>query len=323
MRHNSFSLFMVLLFCSMISCQRSQKFRQDQTYFQNESPSYYNKTGSGGSLTKRVEAMGQPKKRVMVLSFWNDTPVRISDIGIFSSEELKRSLLQSQRVILPTEVTPSLTTQDVIASGQVKLSQLIREGKRLGVSILVIGKISKIVIRQKGDDVGLLRQRQSIAAVDVEVKIFDVAGGREIMATAKAGEASSNAVSLLENNDLESPEFRSELVKLAVRNSVDLLSIDVLRSVEKLAWQGHIAKVVNSKVYINAGKASGLVAGDILRVLAQGEDIYDPPTGAYLGRTEGQLKGTLEVVDFIGTDGAITHVHSGGNFQEGDRVQLY
>ena len=43
------------------------------------------------------------------------------------------------------------------------------------------------------------------------------------------------------------------------------------------------------------------VAGDILKVLTQGDDIYDPATGSYLGRTQGQLKGTLEVVDFLGT----------------------
>jgi hypothetical protein len=90
-----------------------------------------------------------------------------------------------------------------------------------------------------------------------------------------------------------------------------------------MGWQGHVAKVSGSKVYVNAGRTSGLVAGDILKVLTQGDDIYDPVTSAYLGRAPGQLKGTLEVVDFIGTDGAVSEVHTGGNFQEGDAVQLY
>ncbi|MBI4924793.1 MAG: hypothetical protein HY843_02625 [Bdellovibrio sp.] len=316
-------LVYVIVFFSFFSCQRSQNFKKEQTYFQHEPPSYYNKTGPTSSLTKRVEMMGQPKKRVLVLNFFNDTPVRISDLSEFSASELKRNLMQSQRVILPTEIVPELTTQDVLEGAQIKLSQLVREGKRSGVAIIVIGKIAKIVFRQKGDDVGLFRQKQSIAAVDVEIKVFDVAGGREILATAKAGEASSNAVTLLDNSDIDSPEFRAELIKLSIRQTVELLSNDVLRSVEKLTWQGHVAKVVNSKVYINAGKESGLVVGDILRVLSQGEDIYDPPTGSYLGKTTGQLKGTLEVIDFVGTDGAVSVVHSGANFQVGDSVQLY
>ena len=67
----------------------------------------------------------------------------------------------------------------------------------------------------------------------------------------------------------------------------------VLKAIEKLTWQGSIAKIQGNRVYVNAGKASGLVAGDILKVLTQGDDVYDPGTGAYLGRTQGQLKGTL------------------------------
>ena len=63
--------------------------------------------------------------------------------------------------------------------------------------------------------------------------------------------------------------------------------------------------------------------GDILKVMTPGDDIYDPATGAFLGRTNGQLKGTVEVVDFLGTDGAVTEIHTGGNFQVQDLVQLY
>ena len=57
--------------------------------------------------------------------------------------------------------------------------------------------------------------------------------------------------------------------------------------------------------------------------MTSGEEIYDPATGTYLGRAPGQLKGTVEVVDFLGPDGAVAVLHTGGNFQEGDTVQLY
>jgi hypothetical protein len=122
---------------------------------------------------------------------------------------------------------------------------------------------------------------------------------------------------------MESPAYRAELTKLALRNAMGGAVPEVIRAIEKLAWQGRVAKVAGAKVYVNAGKASGLVVGDILRVTTPGDDIYDPTTGAFLGRTQGQLKGTVEVVDFLGTDGAVTEVHTGGNFQEADLVQLY
>ncbi|MGZ3703791.1 MAG: hypothetical protein ACXWSD_18700, partial [Bdellovibrionota bacterium] len=70
-------------------------------------------------------------------------------------------------------------------------------------------------------------------------------------------------------------------------------------------------------------RATGLQIGDIMKVNSQGTDIFDPDSGLFLGRTPGDLKGTLEVVEFFGEDGAITRVHSGANFLEGDVIQLY
>jgi len=307
------------------ACQRSSGFKRDQGYYKSEPTSYYDKASGKGSksVTQRVEMMGQPKKRVMVIDFWNDTPVRQADLGLFAADELRRGLHHSQRLIIPTDVRSALTTEDVIQGDKVKVAQLIREGRRLSVSVLVIGRVTKIIFRQSGDNVGLFRQKQSIAAVDVEIKLFDVAAGREILATGKSGEAMATSTITIESENVESPEYRAEMSKLAVRNTVRQLVPDVLKAVEKMTWEGHVAKIQNGKVYINAGKTSGLVAGDILKVMTQGDDVYDPTSGAYLGRSQGQLKGTLEVVDFIGPDAASTEIHTGGNFQEGDVVQLY
>jgi hypothetical protein len=306
-----------------LACQRSPGFKHDQEYFKEEPQSYYNKAGPGKTPSQRIEAMGQPKKKVFILDFWNDTPVKQADLGNFAAEELRRALYSTQRMILPTDAKTTFGTFDFVQGDRVKVAQLIREGRRLGVSILAIGRVTKIVFRQRGDEVGLFRQKQSLAGVDMEVKLFDVPGGREITALGKSGEASANSLVAFETSNLESPEYRAELTKLAVRNAVSQMVPDVIKSVEKMTWEGHIARIIGNKVYVNAGKASGLVSGDILKVLTQGDDIYDPTTGAYLGRSVGQLKGTLEVVDFIGTDGAVSEVHTGGNFQEGDVVRLY
>lgn len=309
----------------LFSCQRSQAFKKDQDYYRPEnSNSYYDR--SQKSATSRVESMGQPKKRILVFDFWNDTPVK-SDVGGFAADELRRGLFLTQRLILSPEIKTQYVTEDFLDTGhggtQIKVAQLIREGRKLGVSVLAIGRVTKIVFRQRGDDVGLLRQKQSLAGVDVEIKLFDVSGGRELLAVSRSGDASSNSLVAVEGKNLESSQYRAELVQMAVRDAVAKLVPDVIRGIEKLAWEGRIAKVVGNKVYVNAGHASGLITGDILRVLAPGDDIYDPATGAFLGRTKGQLKGTLEVVDFLGPDGSVTEIHTGGNFQENDLVQLY
>ncbi len=317
-----FAVFSVVFV--MTGCQRSRGFKQDQEFY-TDTPTYFNKSADakGKSPTQRIESMGQPRKRVVVFDFWNDTPVKAKDVGAFASEELRRGLHLTQRLILPADAKSELSTEDFIQGDKVRVAQLIREGRRMGVAALVIGRISKVVFRQRGDDVGLLRQAQSLAAVDVEIKIFDVNSGREIFSGGRSGESASNSLIAFEQENIQSAEYRAELTRLAARSAVGNLVQDVIKSIEKLSWEGRIAKIIGSKVYVNAGKSSGIIGGDILKVLTPGDDIYDPLTSAYLGRTPGQLKGTLEVIDFLGPDGAVSEVHTGGNFQEGDSVRLY
>lgn len=305
-----------------LGCHRSAQFKKDD-------PGYTGQDGLAWKqsmplpTTEKIDLMAQPKKRVVVLNFWNDTPVQQDGLGLYASEELQRGLFLTQKVMLSAETKSNLSTEDFLDGNQVKVSQLIREGRRLGVAVLVIGRVTRIVFRQRGDDVGLFRQKQSLAGVEVEMKLFDVQAGREIMATLQTGEASASALLAFEGKGLENAAYRAELVRFATREAVSKFIPYVVKSMDKLAWQGRIARISGSKIYINAGRASGIISGDILRVLNPGEEVYDPQTGAYLGRAVGQLKGTLEIVDFMGNDGAVAELHTGGNFREGDFVQLY
>lgn len=320
----------IVVLGTLVSCQRSKAFRRDQDFYR-ENPSYYDQPGAR-TATQKVESQGQPKKRIVILDFWNDTPVKSTQLGGFAADELRRGLYLTQRMIVPKEVRLDYSTLDFIqpdgshekgGGEQVRVAQLVREGRRLGVAVIGIGRISKVVFRQRGDEVGVLRQTQSLAAAEIEVKLFDVATGREVLSTGRSGEAASNAMISFDAQNQVSPEYRAELTQLAIRDAVKQVVPEVIGTVEKLTWEGRIARIVGPKVYINSGKASGLVGGDILKVLTAGDEIYDQATGAYLGRTPGQLKGTLEVKDFLGPDGAVAEVHTGGNFQAGDTVQLY
>src|SRR5690606_25714789 len=89
---------------------------------------------------------------------------------------------------------------------------------------------------------------------------------------------------------------------------------NVLRAVEKLSWEGRVAMVAGERIFVNAGRLSGLQIGDILKVTEEGEDVYDPETGRFIGTAPGRLKGTIEVVTYFGKDGAIAVIHSGSGF---------
>jgi len=97
----------------------------------------------------------------------------------------------------------------------------------------------------------------------------------------------------------------------------------IIGMVHKMNWRGKIAKVNGKTVYINAGRASGIIRGDILSVISEGEEVYDPESGAFLGKTKGQVKGTIEIKGHIGDDASTGDIHTGGQFKLGDEVRLY
>ncbi len=307
--------FVLFIFC--VSCKKSSLLRPDQGFERID------RQGMRSSLAPRGDEFGHPKKSVLVFDFWNDTPVRQEGLGVWVANELKRGLALTQRVVIPLQIQSLPSTEDFLEGERLDVPRLIAEGRKIGVSVLVLGRIKKISFRQNGDEVGILRQKESLGAVEVEIKVFDIHGGREILAQTQVGESSDQVMLLFNRKDTAGSDYRAALTEASAQEAVALLIPDILRSVEKLVWQGRIARLTGPKIFINAGKASGLIHGDILRVLTGGEDVYDPTSGLYLGRSPGQVKGTVEIIDFMGVNGAVAQIHTGGNFREGDLVQLY
>lgn len=304
----------------LISCQRSTAYRRDQNYYDDSSNYYANK---GKISTQQIESVGQPRKRALVLNFWNDTPIPNLEVGAFAANELKRTLDLTKKIIIPPETGESPRTEDFVTGERIKVAQLMREGRQAGVAILMIGRIKRITYRKTSDEIGILRQQHSIAAMNLELKVFDVTAGREILSLARSAESSTHEISAFDSADIDSTAVRAELANLAARAAIAQMIPEILSSVDKISWEGRIVKVTGTKVYINAGKASGLMPGDILRVMTPGEDIHDSETAAFLGRAKGQMKGTLEVIELFGTDGAVGEIHTGGNPSQGDLVHLY
>lgn len=307
-----------------LSCARSDQFRKDQEFYEETPEGYYTQQyQSPRNASGSIEKIKQPKKKSLVLNFWNDTPVGDESLGTFAAEELRRELFLSKRVLLPRPDSVNSVTKDFVDGDHVNVTQLVREGRKFGVSTIVVGRISKITIRQDREEVGILREAQAMVSADIEIKVFDVASGREVHAARRTGVAAATAKIAFNEDAVSSREARDQISKEALHDAIMKIMPDVVLSLDKLDWQGRIAKIMGNKVYLNSGRASGLLAGDILKVMSPGEEIVDPVTKSYLGRSEGFLKGTLEVTEFIGEDSALTLIHTGGNFQEGDVVRLY
>lgn len=312
---------LTLVACALLvvfsGCARSREYKKElrdvepQTVWEKE------------ETVGKAKRFAAPKKRTLVLTFWNDTPVR-GRFGKFGQNTLKGMLRSDGIVNVVDDSKVQQTSKDFFpAKDKLNVEELTKLGRQWAVSLIVVGRISEVLVRKTDDDVGLLRPTKSKSAATLDVRLIDVAAGKEAVIAETVGTASSNSLNVFGESVEESREAREEIVNLAIENGLTRAMPQLLREIDRVSWRGRVAKILGGKIYINAGRATGLNVGDILKVTTIGADIYDPETGIFLGRTEGEIKGTLELMDYFGEDGSMTRIHSGGNFQEGDLVQLY
>jgi hypothetical protein len=267
--------------------------------------------------------MNPLRKRVVLLPFWNDTPIK-GKFEVQSKNILRDVLLEQKRVNVVDEKDISLRSQDFyLDSEKLNVSHLAEQGKKWGVSLVIVGRISKITFRKKDDDVGLLRPTAAKAAAMVELRMVDVAQAKETAIGEGAGLSEQSSLNLFGSTAEDTDGMRNELVLDAIGNGIQKAMPALNKEMDRVQWRGKVARINGARIFITGGRATGIQTGDIMRVTSFGQDVFDPETGLFLGRTPGDLKGTLEVVEFFGEDGAICRLHSGGNFNEGDVVQLY
>lgn len=264
------------------------------------------------------------KKKIALLSFYNESPMGGEDLAITATEEFRREISRSREFLLDPEAESIFgTSKEIYAGGGIKLAQLARKAKMSGVNIVVFGRVKEARVRQKSDEIGFVRKMKSLAETIVEIKVYDVLTNKELFSESVDGNISDDNLRFYQTESEENLSYRQDLLRYSVKVAVRKIVPRVIKIGSRLDWMGRVAKIIGSRIYINAGRTSGINIGDILKVVTEGQEIYDPESGAMIGMSEGEVKGTLEVVDYFGQDGAVCTLHSGGSVTEGDFVQLY
>lgn len=269
------------------------------------------------------------------------------------SDELKKKLLvlpfldsELQRSHNVTEVARRTVVEDLIGTRQFivvsnadlgkDLSAFVKENKEydmmalsrlaanMGISAVVEGRVLEIRARRLGDEIGLFRKLKAQVETAVQIRVYGARTGQEIYNTVRKSmvESETTRVGQEDQSDRhlqEDPYLVSAGVRKAFRESV----VGIIKAVEKLSWEGRVALVNGEKIYVNAGRLSGIQIGDILKITEEGSEVFDPDTGSFIGQAPGRMKGTIEIVSYFGKDGAIGVIHSGSGFKENDKVQLY
>jgi len=305
-----FSIFILIFFVQ--SCAIDQSIRRPR-------PVRYN-----SSYKRPIKGFEAIKKKVALLPFYNESAYGGDDLALTATEEFRRELGRARDYIFGAEgVSLFGSSKEIYAGGGLKLARLARKAKLSGVNLVIFGRIIEAKVRQKSGEIGFIRKTKSFTETEMEVKVYDIQANKEIFSSRKNGNINDSAHKLFNAEKEESMDYRRGLLRYSVKVAARRFVPAIAKLGIKLNWTGRVAKIIGSKIYVNAGRISGINVGDILRVMTEGSDIFDPETGAMLGVSKGQVKGTLEIIDYFGEDGAVAVLHSGGSVTEGDFVQLY
>jgi hypothetical protein len=279
---------------------------------------------SQANSVNRVSQFSPIKKKIALLTFYNESPMGGEDLAIVATEEFRREVGRSREFIIDPDAEKIFgNSKEIYAGGGVKLVQLARKAKMSGVNIVVFGRIKEARVRQKSDEIGFVRKVKSLAETYVEIKAYDVLANKELFTETVDGNISDDNLKFYQAESEDNLAYRQELLRYSIKVAVRKAVPQVVKIGSRLDWMGRVAKIIGTRIYLNAGRSSGINLGDIMKVITEGQEVYDPESGAMIGMSQGEVKGTLEVVDYFGEDGAICVLHSGGSVTEGDFVQLY
>lgn len=183
-----------------------------------------------------------------------------------------------------------------------------------GVHVLLHGTLSGPYVaasKGKGSD----GEDTALAIVRIQVKLVEAATGRVMKAFEER-----NPIFATE----ERGEFSRDKTKLkAIQLAIEELTENLVSEINQMGWYTRIVKIDGDRVYLNAGRLTGLKVGDLM-------DVYGPEGGKIeqivripKNPFEGQRKGQVRVSQLFGTDAAMARITNGRNFALSDVVRPF
>ena len=265
-----------------------------------------------------------PKLRVGVVNFQNKTPSRVLGIGEAAAEILGTILQKTERfIVIPQQDLQSILSQQRLgASDIINPETAAKMGQIMGLNAIVTGSITAYSETEEGYDYLVSKGKKQIARVTVDYRIVDTTTGVQLLADSGAGiyEKSVGSVLGMGTKAAYDPDLRDG----ALRDALNKAMVNMMKQLGKRKWNGRVAQVDGSNLYINAGQKSGLNVGEKLDVFRPGKEIIDPVTKQNLGTTENKVGQAVVQQNDLGdqADLSIAVPTSGTGFKPGDIVKI-
>ena len=299
------SLSFVLTSCSLIQGKKRRRSRRPV-------------------IAQDVPAFKGIRKRLLVLPFIDKSGQRPQKVLDKARRSVVQELVRSNLFIVVQNNDYPGDLNRHLKNREYDLETISKTAQGLGIAGIVEGKILNINARMVGDKVGFFKKLRARVDGSVQIRVYAAKNSREILNDVRSAQNETSTTHFgrrkISPKELEEdPVLVQQVIQKAFAGTIG----HIVRALDKLDWEGRVALVKGDRIYLNAGQLSGIQVGDILKVMEEGEEVYDPETGVLIGRVPGRMKGTIEIVSYCGRDGAIAIVHSGSGFVENDRVEIY
>ncbi len=195
--------------------------------------------------------------------------------------------------------------QGLATTGAVDPQTAAKVGRLLGVKYILTGGIDKFAINTTRGGIGAIGIGGNMTTADatINIRMIDTTTAERIISIAETGQVKKGGGFVRGTSLSRDAEWgiASEAIEKASKAIVTKLTTgDYLAKIGSAAGsavaEGRIIKVDGTRAWINLGSASGLKVGDKFNIIAVGEALIDPDTGAKLGAEEKQT-GTGEVAE--------------------------
>lgn len=265
------------------------------------------------------------RKRILVPPFLDENLNRAELTSHVARSAVVDQIIKTNSFVVVSNADfPEEFTKYKTQDNNYDLKKIASLTNTMGIAAVIEGKILDIKIRRLGESVGVFRDIRALVDAKVQIRMVSSSNGKIIMQKVGAATVEARITRVLKDARTDKLiQDDPELVKRAVASAFLTTVRDLVMAVDKLSWEGRVAMVSGDRIYVNAGRMSGIQVGDILKVSEEGHEVYDPDTGHYIGNAPGRMKGTLEVISYFGKDGAVSVLHSGSGIKENDKVELY
>ncbi len=251
-----------------------------------------------------VETYRGPKRRIAVVDFVNRTATGRRELGDSATDILITELQKTGQFILleREKVQKILDEQRFTGSEMAEPATAAKVGRMLGVQAIVTGSITDFGQKEEGMDTIVYQRRTQVADATVDVRIVDVSTGEVLVADSGRGRAETTITGSMGLGGRTS--YDSTLAGEALRAAIFKFTKNIVDRMGTVPWSARVAQVDAGRIYIDAGRATGLPLGSELEVMRPGKEIISPTTGRSMGETTTRV-GTVKVVEYFGDDGAV------------------